>query len=125
MKLITRPPYNNWTKMSFTQRKVNNIHERELLNKDNSFTVHERNIQALGIELYKVANGLSPGYNAVSFPSVFPSENMFITRNVKSVRHGTETLAHLGPKMWSIIPSDIKKEQSLKLFTKKNKTMEA
>ena len=53
---------------------INNIHERalcivyndfvstfaELLNKDNSFTIHEQNIQALGIELYKVANGLSP-----------------------------------------------------------------
>ena len=54
--------------------RINNIHERalrivykdfvstfaELLNKDNSFTIHERNIQALGIELYQVANGLSP-----------------------------------------------------------------
>ena len=61
---------------------VNNIHERalrivykdfmstfaELLSKDNYFTVHERNIQALGIELYKVANGLS----LVIMSQVFP-----------------------------------------------------
>ena len=46
----------------------------------------------------------------------YPSENMFKTRNVKSVRYNTETLAHLGPKIWSIIPIDIKEE---------NKTMEA
>ena len=71
----------------FHSRKLNsritNIHERalriaykdfvstlaELLDKDNSFTIHERNIQALGIELYKVANCLSPGHNVASFPS--------------------------------------------------------
>ena len=46
---------------------------------------------------------------------------MFKTRNVKSVRYGTETLAHLGPKIWSIIPGDIKEEEPLKLFTKKIK----
>ena len=119
--------------------RVNNIHERalrivykdfmstfaELLSKDNSFTVHERNIQALGIELYKVANGLSPVIMSQVFPLKdnirYPSENRFKTRNVKSVRYGTETLAHLGPKIWSIIPNDIKEEQSLKLFTKKIK----
>ena len=84
----------------------------ELLSKDNSFTIHER--KALGIELHKVANGLS----LVIMSQDFPLENMFKTRNIKLVRYGTETLAHLGRKIWSIIPSDIKEEQSLKLFTK-------
>ena len=103
--------------------RTNNIHERalrivykdfvstfaELLNKDNSFTIHERNIQDLGIELYKVANGLSPVIMSQVFPLKdnirYPLENMFKTRNVKSVRYGAETLAHLDPKIWSIIPS--------------------
>ena len=119
--------------------RVNNIHERalrivykdfmstfaELLSKNNSFTVHERNIQALGIELYKAANGLSPVIMSQVFTLKdnirYPSENRFKIRNVKPVRYGTETLAHLGPKIWSIIPNDIKEEQSLKLFTKKIK----
>ena len=61
----------------FHSRKLNNrinrIHERalrivykddkssfeELLAKDDGVTIHERNIQTLAIELYKVANGLS------------------------------------------------------------------
>ena len=119
--------------------RINNIHERalrmvykdfvstfaELLSKDNSFTIHERNIQTLGIELYKVAIGLSPVIMSQVFPLKenirYPSENKFKTRNVISVRYGTDTLAHLGPKIWSIIPNDIKEEQSLKLFTKKIK----
>ena len=80
--------------------------------------------QALGIELYKVTNGLPP----VTISQVFhlkdnirKSENTFKTRNVKSVRCPTDTSAPLGPNIWSIIPSKIKEEQYLKLFTKKIK----
>ena len=54
--------------------KINRLHERclriiysdkistfkELLEKDNSASIHYRNIQALAIEMYKVANGVSP-----------------------------------------------------------------
>ena len=54
--------------------KINILHERclgiiyndktstfkELLEKDNSVSIHYRNIQALAVEMYKVANGMSP-----------------------------------------------------------------
>ena len=54
--------------------KINRQHERclriickdktstlkELLEKDNSVSIHYRNIQAHAIEIYKVANGISP-----------------------------------------------------------------
>ena len=48
----------------------------------------------------------------------YAGENNFSTRNVKSVYQGAETLAHLGPKIWSIVPNDIKKF-SLSKFVKK------
>ena len=54
--------------------KINRLHERclriiyndktstfkELLEKDNSVSIHYRNIKALAIEMYKVDNGMSP-----------------------------------------------------------------
>ena len=54
--------------------RINRIHERalrivyndifssfdQLLLKDKSFTIHERNIQTLAIELFKIINGYSP-----------------------------------------------------------------
>ena len=54
--------------------KINRLHERclriiysdkistfkELLEKDNSASIHYRNIQALATEIYKVSNGVSP-----------------------------------------------------------------
>ena len=54
--------------------KINRLHERclriihnhktstfkELLEKDNSVSIHYTNIQAVPTEMYKVANGMSP-----------------------------------------------------------------
>ena len=124
----------------FHSRKLNNrintLHERalrivyknskstfnELLQIDNSFTIHERNIQTLGIELYKVANGLSPkimnSVLPINLNSNYPRQNTFASRNVKTVSFGTETIAHLGPIVWSMIPNNIK-NYSLSKFTKK------
>ena len=48
----------------------------------------------------------------------YPGQNEFITRNVKNVGTGTETVAYLGPKIWGIIPTSIKKSKSLFIFKK-------
>ena len=32
----------------------------------------------------------------------------FCSHNVKTVLYGTETLSYLGPKIWNLVPSDIK-----------------
>ena len=117
--------------------RINRIHKRalqfvykdyensflELLQKDDSFPIHIRNIQTLAIELYKVLNGLSPKIMDLVFPpnlnKKYPGQNDFITRNVKNVGTGTESLAHLGPKIWALIPTTIKNSKSLYIFKKK------
>ena len=43
----------------------------ELLNKDGSVTIHNRNIQILGIEMYKTKNSLSP----ITMKQIFPDRN--------------------------------------------------
>ena len=114
--------------------RINRLHERalrivykddkssfdELLIKDESNTVHVRNIQTLAIELYKVAYNLSPKIMNLILPlnteANYAGENIFQTFNVKTVSWGTETLAHLG--LWSIVPDDMKKI-SLSKFTQK------
>ena len=55
-------------------KKINNLHEgalrliycnhtsnlQELLQRDNSVTIHQKNIQALAIIMYKVVNNIAP-----------------------------------------------------------------
>ncbi len=92
----------------------------ELLAKDKSFKIHERNIQTLCIELYKVAYGIAPEIMRLVFPTKpnvkYPWENIFETFNVKTVFWGTESLFHLGTKIWSLVPLSIKKLPKLSSF---------
>ena len=106
--------------------RINSLHERalrivfkdtvstfsELLEKNGSFKIHERNVQNLAIELYKVWHGLSPKIMNLIFPiTMTPAirgQNCFSSRNIKSANYGTDTLAHLAPKIWKLVPNEWK-----------------
>ena len=42
----------------------------------------------------------------------------FSVPNVKSIFHGTESLAYLGPKIWDLVPKELKELSSLSAFKK-------
>ena len=42
-----------------------------------------------------------------------------IGANPKTVKYGTETMSHLAPKIWSLVPYDIKSSKSLDVFKSK------
>ena len=101
--------------------KTNRLHERclciiyndntssftDLLEKENSVSVHHRNVQVLATELYKFVNGLS---------RKLVSDKMTVCITLETgplsilghfaVFHGTESLSHLGSKIWELVPSD-------------------
>ena len=118
--------------------KINRIHERalrivyrdktsnftELLQKDNAVTVHKRNLQVLANEIYKVKMGLAPQVVKELFPLSTHAYNLrstyeFKLENVKTVHYGTESLSFLGPKVWELVPLEIKSSHSLEEFKKK------
>ena len=88
--------------------KINRLHEKclrvtyndglssfeELLERDNSVSVHNRNIQCLAIELYKVFNDICPDIMKDVFPLStssnydIRSRRTFTTRSVKTVYYG-------------------------------------
>ena len=50
---------------------------------------------------------------------IYNSREMFVTKNIRSEHYGKESLSYLGPKIWNIVPSDIKTSTSLKDFKQK------
>ena len=118
-----------------TSNKINKLHERalrlvygdygstfeELLEKDNSFSVHHYNIQTLCIELYKVFTEQSQ----TIFSDLFERKNIsyslrsqpdFIIPQVKTVYKGSNSLRYFGPIIWSLIPKKIKSCDTLASF---------
>ena len=99
----------------------------ELLEKDNSVSIRYRNIQALAIEMFKVANGMSPVIMNEIFQLIEESHyNLRYTSNfvippIHSVYHGSESTSYLGPKIWELIPPVIRQIESFKRFKKKIK----
>ena len=49
------------------------------------------------------------------------TNDRFSIRQVSSAYHGTESLSFLGPKMWGLVPSEIKQSESLEIFKKRIK----
>ena len=77
-----------------------------LLNKNNSFWVHERNIQHLAIAMHESLNRLSLAVlNNVfcinsSNPYALWNHQELCSGNPKTVRYGTETVSYMAPKIW-------------------------
>ena len=68
-------------------------------------------------------NNMSPDIMKLVVPlketNRYCSRFPFKYRNVNTVRYGTETISILGPKIWSIIPIDMKNATSFLEFKRK------
>ena len=98
--------------------KINNIHKRglrivyhdkksnlqDLLQKDNSVSIHMKNLKYLATEIYKVRNCLSPEI----MKEVLRSGTHLMYRNIHTAHFGTDTITNLGPKIWKLVPDEIK-----------------
>ena len=85
----------------------------ELLERDNSVSVHNRNIQCQAIELYKAFNGICFDIMKDDFLL-----STVTTRSVKSMYYGTESLSNPALKVWELNPSNIKSFKNLAKFKK-------
>ena len=107
--------------------RINHLHERalrivyndnestfqDILKKDNSVSIHHKNIWLLRIELYKVKNNLSTNlmseiFNLRSIDYYLRSQTDFIQGHVKVVNYGLKSLRYLALKIWDIIPLEIR-----------------
>ena len=116
--------------------KINRLHERalrlvydddilsfeELLKKDESVTIHHRNLRLLAIEMYKFKHGISPplmngiftrhNNNAYNLRS----HTEFYRPKVNTVYSGENSLRHFGPLVWNMVPENYKMSSNLNIF---------
>ena len=115
-------------------KRINYIHERalrlvyddyissfdELLVKDNSTSIHHRNIQKVAIEMFKVKNNLCPEILQSLFRKTAGrtrSQATFIRPKVNSVYNGEQSLRSFGPLVWdTMIPETLKAITDLDKF---------
>jgi len=140
--------------------KINRLHERalrvaysdyvssfeELLIKDGTCTIHQRNLKVLALEMYKIAHEKSPSfmkdlveeidrnYHTRSSYEVELDESGNVKKcskksnyriqNVNTVSFGHQSFRYLGPKIWRLIPNEWKNMNSITAFKNKLKQYE-
>ena len=73
-----------------------------------------KNLQYLATEIYKVKNSLFPEIMKEVF--IFQenenynlrSDTSITNRNIHTAHFGTGTITNLGPKIWKLVPNEIK-----------------
>ena len=116
--------------------RINKIHERtlrlvyqnknlsfsELLELDNAVTIHQRNLQVLATEVFKVKTNLSPEIMKQVFDFQEPYYNLrsetsqFKRENIKTSNYGIQSVKFLGPKICAMVPQNIKNCKSFQEF---------
>ena len=90
-----------------------------LLAKDHFFTIHEKNVQYLSVEAFKVKMGLSPVIMKEIFQYTenpvyeLESGNHLRRANICTVRFSSKSIANLGTKILNVIPEEITASNTL------------
>ena len=87
----------------------------------NWLPVQERINQRICVKVYKYFNKIAPTYMADIF---IPQKTLIITRNsmyrlktqIKKSNMGQNSLSCLGPKLWNILPNEIKSSNNTNSF---------
>ena len=77
--------------------------------------------EILGIEICKAVNNLSSSLMSEIFKNKensydFRRKDTLAVRMIRTTTYGIDSVSFLGPKMWDLIPLDIKESQSLTIF---------
>ena len=98
----------------------------KILSNCKSVTVHEKNLKILTTEMCKILNSLSPEI----MKNIFKIKTnyhktlkalIFSKRNIKTVRYGLQNMSYMGPRMWDLVPKEMKQVTTLNEFKAKIK----
>ena len=122
--------------------RINTLHEKalrlvytnksnlsfdDLLKEDKSVKIHQKNLQILATEIYKVKIDLGPKimvgiFHFAEKPYNLRNNSIIQGQANRTVYFGTESISCLTPILWELIPSEIKRAKSLNIFKEKIKS---
>ena len=91
-------------------------------------TVHQKNLEVLVTEIFKVKNNLAPDIMKDVFELKEPPYNLrsesnhFTSRNLKTTYYGVLSIKHLPPQIWELVPQSVRKCKTLNKFKTKIKS---
>ena len=113
--------------LRLTYRNGTNKEFQKILREKYEPKIHQKNVQVLMTEVYKIVNGIAPPimnslfnfcaniHNIRNFQEIF-------TENRKTVKYGIETVTHRAPFLLANLRSEYKNAKSLEEFKSKIKT---
>ena len=119
-----------------SDNRINHLHKRalrtvyndnvstfeKLLEKDNSVTIHVKNLRILATELYKTKENPAAPITHEIFEQRNIQQRTFTYGQLKSVNCSLRALRYLSPKIWNIVPFEIKNSETLAQFKLKIKS---
>ena len=98
-----------------------------LLEKQHDFSIHQKNLQVLIIEIYKIVNSIAPPIMNFLFTFSLNQHNLRNFRELSTekrnpVNYGLETVTYKMPVLWAKLPSEYKLAGSLTAFKSKIKS---
>ena len=87
----------------------------DLLEKDNSVSIHHKSLQALAIEMFKAHTKTSPEIMQKVF-LVKEQGNCNLRNQTDFVIPPVKSIRVLGPKIWESFPNDLKNKESVDSF---------
>ena len=88
-----------------------NCNFQVLLEKQHDFSIHQRNLQVLRTEIYKIVNGIVPPIMNSLFTFHLNPNNLrnfqeLLAEKRSTANYGLETVTYRAPVVWSKLPSE-------------------
>ena len=96
----------------------------DLLEQNNSVTIHQRNLQVLVTEICKLRKDLAPDITknlfeiTKRFYSFRSKANHSKREHIRTTKNGIQSVRLLGPNIWDLVPNNIRNCNSLNKFKK-------
>ena len=99
---------------------------KSLVSNHNEITIHQRNLQVLMTEIYKIINHIAPPIVSSLFEIRVNNHNtryfqVLSNESRRTVNYGLETICYRAPFLWANLPPEYKLANSLNIFKRKIK----